>query len=344
MVSINNDKTITVLLATYNGEKYLREQLDSIYAQDADINIKVFVSDDGSSDGTLDILKEYKGKYGLEYSVRDKNEKRAVNPKLDKELQSGAWSNFMRLIRLAPESDYYAFSDQDDVWLSNKISTAVEQISNHSDIVLGYDSRGGSYEKEKPVVYYCNPITVDEDLKEIYRERVDTKDPVKYLHYTDLYSTVVHNKCQGCACVMNKALMDKLKMVSPDTFIMFDWFTVTACLALGGTAIFDKRAFFLYRQHGTNVMGDKRAFISMLGIRAKYFFNKPDHRRQYMCKNVLKTYGKEIPRMNRLILKEVVQYRKDFSHKLALLFDRGFYHDGLNYAVSFAVAVILGKI
>ena len=108
-------------MSTYNGETYLREQLDSILAQDiqeAPINayLKILVRDDGSSDGTVGILEDYKRKYpGVVDYYTGENMRTA--------------RSFWHLLRNAPDSDYYAFSDQDDFWLSGKLSRAVKILN-----------------------------------------------------------------------------------------------------------------------------------------------------------------------------------------------------------------------
>ena len=104
---------VAILLATYNGEKYLRAQLDSLYAQSYR-DWKLYVNDDGSTDGTLTILQEYAQRYG--------NIDLQVNEHSLRSLR-----NFMDLLRRA-EADYYIFSDQDDVWMPEKVEKSPESI------------------------------------------------------------------------------------------------------------------------------------------------------------------------------------------------------------------------
>lgn len=103
-------QNILVLMSTFNGEKFIREQIESILAQE-NVNIKLLVRDDGSTDKTLDILNEYKNKGKLNYYI-GKN----LGPQL----------SFMHLLQNAPYCEYYAFADQDDVWLKDKLSTAIK--------------------------------------------------------------------------------------------------------------------------------------------------------------------------------------------------------------------------
>ena len=105
---------VQILMSTYYGEKYLREQLDSIIKQTYPL-INILIRDDGSSDGTLSILKEYAGKYDHVTYYEGEN--------------IGVIQSFLQLLK---ESDanvnYYAFADQDDVWLPEKIVRAVEKL------------------------------------------------------------------------------------------------------------------------------------------------------------------------------------------------------------------------
>lgn len=121
---------ISILLSTYNGEKYLAEQIDSLLKQSVEVNI--VARDDGSKDNTVNILKSYKD----------------VNLFEGKNL--GFALSFWELLKLAPKSDYYAFCDQDDVWDKDKIEKAIYVLSN--------------YDNNIPLLYCCNVRLVDANL------------------------------------------------------------------------------------------------------------------------------------------------------------------------------------
>ena len=103
-------KPVNVLLSAYNGEAYIKEQIDSILAQTVPVHL--YVRDDGSTDGTLHVLAPYEaaGKLTL---LRGEN--------------AGFGQSFMMLLAAAEEGDYWAFSDQDDVWEPHKMEWAVSQ-------------------------------------------------------------------------------------------------------------------------------------------------------------------------------------------------------------------------
>ena len=101
---------IAILMSTYNGASYLKEQIDSLEKQDVPVDI--FIRDDGSTDKTIDILKKYQSK---------------PNVHIEYGINLGYKKSFMTLLMKVNDYDYYAFCDQDDIWLPNKISCAVKK-------------------------------------------------------------------------------------------------------------------------------------------------------------------------------------------------------------------------
>lgn len=103
-------KSVQVVMSTYNGEKYLKEQIDSILSQEG-VDVRLYIRDDGSSDRTTDILASYQ---------------EHKNVKIEKGNNLGFAKSFLTALDECDEADYYAFSDQDDVWEKDKLSTAIE--------------------------------------------------------------------------------------------------------------------------------------------------------------------------------------------------------------------------
>ena len=212
-----------VLLSTYNGERYLREQLDSILAQSG-VDLTLYVRDDGSSDRTLDILEEYRKKHPC--IVLNKGE------------NAGVGNSFMQLVYDAPDDfDFYAFSDQDDIWLENKLIKAVETIK---------DCKG-------PVLYTSNQMLVDDQGNEL-RLRHASSPGTSYMQI------LCNNKLSGCTMVWNNALhkilSDRNRRPSRQMLekrIHDVWVAMTA--AVTGEIVFDPEAYIMYRQHEDNVVG-----------------------------------------------------------------------------------------
>ena len=129
-------KKVTILLSSYNGETYLDEQLESIVAQKG-VMTDILVRDDGSSDHTCDILDQWQQKTSLRWYSGE---------------NIGPARSFMDLLRQADDSCYYAFSDQDDYWLSDKLKVAVDKLE--------------SYER-RPALYFCQTELVDKKLNRV---------------------------------------------------------------------------------------------------------------------------------------------------------------------------------
>lgn len=209
--------SVTVVLATYNGEKYLREQLDSLVRQKG-VLVKILVRDDGSTDKTHEILDEYQNRGLLSWYTGEH-----LN------VQKG----YLDLLKNAPKSDYYAFCDQDDVWDDDKLLLAATELDEMP--------------VDKPAMYYCGQRLVDENLKLISVHRIAAN---RNAHTNFLISNVA-----GCTAVFNQALVDAVNSKSPNFILMHDSWLFKICLALGGNYYADSAAHISYRQHGNNVAG-----------------------------------------------------------------------------------------
>lgn len=170
---------VQILMSTYNGEKYLKEQIESLINQ-RNVDISILVRDDGSTDGTVKILKEYQEKGILKW-YDGENLKPA--------------KSFLDLINKADESDYYAFCDQDDVWLEDKLEIAINKLN--------------SCDKERPALYYGRPRLVDSKLNYIKNPKKSKDCMIKY------ESAIINSNATGCTMVFNKKLKDAVKSKNP---------------------------------------------------------------------------------------------------------------------------------
>ena len=136
---------VAVLMSTYNGKKFIREQIESILNQKGDYLIDLWVRDDGSTDGTQEILEEYASQKKL---------------KMYKGYNLGPALSFLDLLKQCWDYDYYAFSDQDDYWNSDKIKIGVNSLKEMSGLQL----------------YFANAELVDSNLRPIGRH-VDKEKP-----------------------------------------------------------------------------------------------------------------------------------------------------------------------
>lgn len=221
---------ITVLLATYNGEKYLSEQLDSLLGQSFN-NFKILIRDDGSVDGTKAIIDSYCEKYPDKISV------------IEGEKTGSACRNFFKLVD-AVNDDYIMFCDQDDVWLPKKIEKTFKKMSE--------------VESEAPGL----PVLVHSDLKVVDKELNVLSDSFFEFQAISperdkLNNLLVQNNVTGCTVMINREML-KLAKEAPKTCVMHDWWLALLACCFGRSA-YIKEPLMLYRQHGNNQVGAKKA-------------------------------------------------------------------------------------
>ena len=215
---------VEILLATYNAEMYLREMLDSLYSQDYEDFI-ITVSDDGSNDSTLNILNEYKERFG----------KMNILPPCQ---NLGAKGNFRRLIENAT-GDYVMFADHDDKWLPDKISTTLAAMQAAECAV------------DAPILVHTDLYVTDAELN------ITEKSFVKSQHFNmkrnKFSDFLAQNTVTGCAMMINNKLL-RLAKKMPKDVLMHDWWLALTASAFGKVVFLDTPTI-LYRQHGDNQVG-----------------------------------------------------------------------------------------
>ena len=293
-------KSVQILLSTYNGAEYLQEQLDSLYAQ-KDVNVKLLVRDDGSSDATHSILDAEQAAGRLEWYTGGN-----LRPA----------KSFWDLVQKAPESEYYAFCDQDDVWLEDKMKVAVDMIKEYEEI---------------PCMYCSAYQMVDAKLNPIPTPALNPQ--------ISFHNALLRNIATGCTMVFNQALMKLLKRYVPDFLHIHDDWVYKICLAVGGKVIYDTTPYIYYRQHGKNSIGGiEPSFIQTWTTRVRKFFNTPERRRYTIGCELHKGYSDLILEENRKVLEQIVGYTSSLSN-ISLAFTRRFYKN-LGLGESFKVFVM----
>lgn len=219
---------IIVLLSTYNGGKYLAEQLDSLVAQKG-VDVEILVRDDGSKDATVSILDKWQEK-GLLSWYRTGN--------------LGPGKSFIDLLRVVSPGSYYAFCDQDDVWLPDKLHLTMEKMKAVETANPG-----------KPVIVHTDMYVVDEKLDVIHESfwrssglRPDILRTFPYL--------CTCNSVNGCTIVMNDVARSLIleKYVEQD-LIIHDVISALTVSYYGGIIDYVEAPTVLYRQHSANVVG-----------------------------------------------------------------------------------------
>lgn len=285
--------TVAVLMSTYNGEKYIREQLDSIFNQE-NVLVKLFVRDDGSTDGTVGILREYSQRFPIEIILDGEN----VRP----------GESFMRLVyKFADEPgiEYYAFADQDDIWLPKKLCTAIHQLNavgNHT-----------------PALYSSNQYIYTNGENKGVRH----KEPQR----VDLISHMTKNTIAGCTFVFNKAFAQLVSRAGRPVPRIFRYRLHDAWLMLVaiscGQVIYDESSYMLYRIHEGNAVGVKELPLLVRFGKLQRFFVRCDdaNLRLLTAKELLRLFP-QIDDEKKYILRLYANYQNNWKSKIALAFNK----------------------
>lgn len=218
--------SVAIIMGTYNGQRYIREQIESIINNTYE-DYELHVYDDGSIDSTCNIIQEYA--------------KRDARVLLHRNAQNkGVIRNFLDAARDL-EADYYMFCDQDDIWMTNKIEVSLRRIQE-----IERDNN------EIPVAIYSDAVVVDENLKTIHRSfhKQNNLDVSK----NAFKNLLLENKLIGCTIMFNRNLRDRLKYNNIDNIRMHDWWIGLVGSAFGKVAYIGT-PLVQYRQHGNNEVG-----------------------------------------------------------------------------------------
>lgn len=224
---------VQVLLATYNGGRFLREQIDSVLAQTLP-GVSILARDDGSQDDTVAILREYAQRFPQRFHILPSGSPVA----------GGAKANFLALLQ-ASTAPYVALADQDDVWLPEKLELEMASM-------LALEQRYGA---ESPLLVFCNLRVVDNQLAPLAPSfwALRSLEPRNIVRLERL---LMENVVTGCTALLNAPLV-RLAQSMPDGVHMHDWWVALLACVFGHAAIL-RRPLVLYRQHADNVIGAVR--------------------------------------------------------------------------------------
>jgi glycosyltransferase involved in cell wall biosynthesis len=216
--------TVDILMATYNGERFVGEQIESIQRQTYQ-NWRLLVSDDCSSDGTLNVVKAYAAK-DSRISVVSEGVR-----------YGGAKENFFSLMRYS-SAPYFMFCDQDDVWLPEKVALELDEVRKFST--------------DKPLAVYTDMKVVDENLKEIVPSFLDQER--KRDIEGNLCKMLSISSVAGCTLLGNAVLRDMVAETDSSAALMHDWWLSLVAASCGTIQYIDETTN-LYRQHADNEVG-----------------------------------------------------------------------------------------
>lgn len=221
---------INIVMSTYNGEQFLAEQIDSIQQQTFK-DWQLLIRDDGSSDQTPEIIKSFVAQDPRIVFINEH----------DRE-NFGVIKNFFTLIK-HDKADYYFFSDQDDVWLEDKLETMLAAARQYPD--------------QLPLMVYTDLCVVDQNLQVMNQSMIRSQS-----HHanTELVQELTENTVTGGVAMINHALAERWRTL--DNIIMHDWYLAVLATAIGKLVYIDQPGE-LYRQHDNNVLG-ARTFTKRL--------------------------------------------------------------------------------
>lgn len=300
-------KKVQILLSTYNGEKYIEEQMESLLTQTYP-NIDILIRDDGSTDYTTNILRTFA---------------KRKNIKIMEQGNIGVIGSFFQLlVDSSPEADYFAFCDQDDYWQKDKVSVAVDMLSKFPD--------------QTPVLYCSRIEVVDEKLQHINWYPLRKRGP-------SFNNALVQNIATGCTIVMNKAARELLlkRLPATDAVVMHDWWCYLVISAFGHV-IYDPESKILYRQHASNTLGAGQQPVGRWLKRIKRYVNRGEY--QFVTKqNTLfwEKYGDRLDVNKKEILERLLTSRKTFFRRLQYAFCNDVFGQSKTESLACRIALLL---
>ncbi|MCT4384164.1 glycosyltransferase family 2 protein [Lacticaseibacillus paracasei] len=277
------DFKVVIVMSTYNGEKFLPDQLDSFIAQEYQ-NWRLIVHDDGSTDSTMQVLSDYAAK---DNRIRV----------LENDGHLGIKRSFLSLLG-QEEGDFYAFSDQDDVWHANKLSVLVTRMKQEDPVV--------------PTLIYSRFVEINGQGEQL------PGSPHKPIYSTALKDLLLINTVTGCTCMLNRALREcllkRLSDLDLDQIHMHDWWAALVAAALG-QVIFVDAQLVSYRQHKTNVLGapGNDGFATRLGRFMKFRESRIVSSGSRQAGQLLALYGSHLRAMDRPLVAGVASLFKGWA-------------------------------
>lgn len=298
--------SVCVLMSTYNGEKFLEEQIDSILNQ-RDVDVHLVIRDDGSTDKTVSIIRSY-------------IQKNAGRVELLEGKNIGYEKSFDTLLRYVSGYDYYAFSDQDDIWDNNKLIYGIETL------------------KRKRAEFYCSNLRlVDEDGNYIR----------PFLNYEEDYilhvSAVLNGGVTGCTIIMNNRFHSEYLKYCPARVWAHDYWTVTLALFITHVT-YDKEMHISYRQHGRNVTGGTVGMRNKIERRKKSIRRMAGRPYSHMAKELLKGYESNMKDRDKETLRLLCTYKGSLKRKLLLLSRNDFKKESIWKNIVLSILVLVERV
>ncbi|MBU7530826.1 MULTISPECIES: glycosyltransferase [Lactiplantibacillus] len=293
-------ETVSVLLSTYNGECFLEEQIESVLSQ-VGVKVHLFIRDDGSSDSTKNIVRKFAEK----------------DPRITVFLEHnlGYTRSFFSLCRLAKNTaDYYAFCDQDDVWLPDKLISAIKQLGKGNN---------------KYKLYFSGLTLVDKDLKKLGEKQYNLQD-INFGH------AMIRSSVAGCTMVFNNNLNNlSISTNNINQLAGHDSWIYRLNLAIGGKTVYDSHSYIYFRRYETNTTSSGK--ITLKRILKEINLSREESLKYNTSRILAGEFKKYLREDNEVLVTNIATYRDSIRKKFQLLFS-----SKLNY--SFFPVVVICKL
>jgi len=315
-------RKINVILAAYNGEKYITEQIQSIllnFTHLPEYDCHLLVSDDNSSDNTSAIVQRF-------------NQQDPRIELLDNSKKGGPRENFNYLITHT-DADYTFFSDQDDLWLPNKMRLFMDRFVELEQ------------QKSGPILVHSDLCVADKNLSPVHPSMFTYQNLNRNPNFAAL---IVSNSVTGCVMALNRELLIDVQNSRIGESIMHDWYIALLASATGRLNFID-HSLILYRQHGNNQVGAKSA-----SLRDMLFGGSIKKKMALTRESVLKTraqaqlfledHGQRLKPEDKALLQDYVEsFEKGSFSRFKLFNNRGIRKSGMLRSVFFFIFYVLGR-
>lgn len=298
-------RTVTIVMSAYNAGNRIISQLDSLFTQ-KNVDVTVYVRDDGSTDDTLNILEQYK------------KEKQPQKLLIEKGKNCSWELSFLIALQNAPLAQYYAFSDQDDIWFDNKLSRCIEELEK--------------YNASKAQMIHCNRISCNEQLVPLKHQSSKVPYPLSR------ENAVTQEYAQGCTIIINSIAKELVCRHIPETRMPHDFWTGMICYFFGEVH-YCPESLFYHINHGNNASNAGHIRASQIARIRNLFSQSLYPNPAY---DLLKGYADFLG--NDKFIQDLKNYKHDFRARLALLFNSKFRRVNTTGTILLKIAVLLGKI
>ena len=288
---------VLVLMSTYNGERFLEEQLDSILSQEG-VDVSLLVRDDGSKDNTCQLLSDY--------ASRNQNIKMKACENV------GFVKSFSALVNMAVtldiDADYYAFADQDDIWMPNKLATACAVLATKDN--------------SKPNLFTSNSMQIDAEGREL--ELFHNGPEPKFRKG----NVLVFGTEQGCSMVFNRRAVEIYSENEP-SLTWHDRWLYHICYFLG-CVTYDHQPLFYYRRHEKNALANHKAGSlegepnKIVRVYRILFVEPPVTNHVEMAQEFYNHFASSLDKEDQKLFRRFIVCRNSLASKIYMLFSRHF--------------------